>query len=215
MYRSSLELSTLPPRNGEGISHFSGCLTTPHQTSYSNTMPAHRTKPAPRFDSAFDQARGYQISTPYGVVTIGEEGRRITFQLYPDVRESIHHKALFSYVQQLKKRGVIQLNIDHLDLAGLDRSIDLRRGKSILDLVYIHRGELHEVELKTHREVGLDVTAKQLTELVRYCQKLTVVVPRRDMENMQTIATMLDIDKRITIDTYELLEEEGEENNDN
>jgi hypothetical protein len=176
-------------------------------------MPANRTRPAPRFDQAYDQARGYQVSTPYGLVTISDEGRRITFELYPDVRESIHHKALFSYVQQLRRRGVIQLNVDHLELSGLDRALSLKRGKAVIDLVYKHRGELHEVELKTHREVGLEVTARQLKELAAHCEHLTVVVPRRDMENMQQILAILHLDLNVKVDTYELLEDEAEGNN--
>lgn len=175
-------------------------------------MPATKLYPAPKFEEAYRRAEGYQVSTPYGTVTITDDGRRVSFELYPDVRQSIHHKALFSYYQQLVRRGINQINIDHLDLHGLDKSINLKRGKARLDMVYIHRGKLHELELKTHREVGLDVTARQITELARHCENLTLVVPRRDMEDMHTILAMLGLDKQILIDSFELLEDEGEEN---
>lgn len=177
-------------------------------------MPRTVLHSAPTFEQAFNKATGYQISTPYGVVTVSGDGRRITFSLYDDVRESIHHKALFSYYQTLSKRGINQINVDHLDLPDLDRSLELKRGKARIDLVYIHRGQLHEVELKTHREIGLDVTRSQLLELVKHCQNLIVVVPRRDMENAYTILEMIGLKNRVTVDTYEILEDEGIENDD-
>ena len=154
------------------------------------------------------------MATPYGMVNVTEDGRRITFQLWDDVRQSIHHKALFSYYQQLKKRGIERINVDHLDIVGLDRSLDLKRGKAKLDMVYQVRGKLTEIELKTHREVGLDITARQLSELARYCQNLIVVVPRIDTENMYTILDMIGLRQKITVDTYELLEDERDFGND-
>lgn len=164
------------------------------------------------FDTAFNKTVGHTVSTPYGTVTISNDGRSVRFDLYADVRESIHHKALFSYYQTLTRKGINQLNVDHLDLPNLDRSLSLKRGRAVIDLVYLHKGILHEVELKTHREVGLDQTAKQLKELSSHCQNLIEVVPRRDMENALTILHMLNLDKKITVDTYEILDDE---NNDN
>jgi hypothetical protein len=177
-------------------------------------MPANKVYPSPTFEQAFSRARGYQVSTPYAMISIAEDGRKITIELWPDVRQSIHHKALFSYYQQLTRKGVLQINVDHLDIAGLDKSLDLKRGKAKLDMVYIHRSQLHEVELKTHREVGLDVTRLQLMELVKHCSNLIIVVPRRDMENMRTILTMLKLQDKAKVDCYEILEEEGEQNDD-
>jgi len=165
---------------------------------------------APSFETAFRQTDGYHLSTPYGTLSILNEGRRIIFDLYSDVRESIHHKALFSYYQQLQYKGVTQINVDHIDLPGLDRTINLKRGNARLDLVYLHRGTVYEVELKTHREVGLDVTAIQLKELAKHCKHLIVVVPRRDVEDMNTILAMLKLEKAITVDSFEIYEKEGE-----
>lgn len=167
--------------------------------------------PSPAFQKSFERANGYQVSTPYGTISITQDGRRITFQFYEDVRQSIHHKALFSYYQQICRRDPSAINVDHLDLADLDRSLDLKRGRARLDMVYILKGQIHEVELKTHREVGLDRTSTQLIEMSRYCQNLTIVVPRRDMENARTILAMIGLDKRVAIDSYELLEDEEDE----
>lgn len=171
-------------------------------------MTANKKYPAPSFEEAFRKADTYQVSTPFGTVTITQLGRQITFQLYADVRRSIHHKALFSYYQQLLRRGITRINVAHLHLQGLTSSINLKRGKAILDLAYIHNGNIYEIELKTHREVGQDLTARQLTELAKYCTNLTVVVPRQDMEDMHTILTMIGLDQRIHIDSYEILHNE-------
>lgn len=145
----------------------------------------------------------YAVSTPYGVVYISDSGRKITFQLHDDVRESIHNKALFSYVQQLRSRGILKFNVAHLDLPGLDKTLDLHRGKAILDLAYEHRGKLYECELKTNREIGLDRTIEQLTEFTKYCHNLILLVPRGSMEEMRTILTMVNLVDRITIDCYD------------
>jgi len=173
-------------------------------------MPAKKLPPAPSFEKAYSKTNGYQVSTPYGLVSIADSGRRITFQLWDDVRESMHDKALFSYYQILRRRGIAEINLDHLAIPGLNRRLPLKRGHAKLDLVYKHRGQLHEVELKTHREVGLDITARQIEELATHCESLTIVTPRRDTEDMHTILTMMGLDKLITLDTYELLEDEGQ-----
>lgn len=176
-------------------------------------MGRPRNPPETTFDRLFRQVQGYQIATPFGLVTVSEDGRRLTFALWEDIHQSTHHRALFSYYQQLIKRGLTVVNVAHLDLPNLDRSQPLRRGKAIIDLLYEREGRLHEVELKTHREVGLDVTARQLDELAHNCENLTVVVPRRDVENMRTILGLIGIEKLVTIDTYELSDED-ELNND-
>jgi len=150
----------------------------------------------------------YAVSTPYGVVYISDSGRKITFQLHDDVRESIHSKALFGYVQQLRKRGIVKYNVAHLDLPGLDKSLSLRRGKAILDLVYEHRGKLYECELKTHREIGLDRTAQHLTELARHCENLIVLVPRGGMEEITTILAMINLRDQVKVDSYDWQEDE-------
>ena len=151
----------------------------------------------------------YAVSTPYGIVYISDSGRKITFQLHEDVRESIHHKALFGYVQQLRKRGIVKYNVAHLDLPGLDKSLNLRRGKAILDLAYEYRGKLYECELKTHREIGLDRTAQHLTELARYSENLIVLVPRGAMEEMRTILGMINLIDQVKVDCYDSQEDEG------
>jgi len=165
---------------------------------------------SPTFHRGFRHAKGYQVSTPYGLISIAHDGREITFRLWDDVRESIHTKALFSYFQQLHRRGITRVNVDHMQLPGLDHSLPLRRGKAVVDMVYMHKGQLKEVELKTHREVGLDITARQIEELSRHCQNLTIVVPRRDMEDMKTILTIIGVQEAVQIDTFEITDEEAE-----
>ena len=145
----------------------------------------------------------YQLSTPYGTVTISEGGRRVTFDLYSDIRESQHSIALFSYVQQLQKKGVTRFNSDHVRIVGRDRTLSLTRGKAKLDLVYEWKGKLRECELKTNREIGLDVTARQLTELCRHVEKLTLLVPRGALEEAATVLSLINLDHQVTIEPYD------------
>jgi len=150
----------------------------------------------------------YTVSTPYGTVTISDGGRTITFQLYSDIRQSRHNTALFAYLQHLKKQGVTSFNTDHLNIAGRDKTLALKRGKAKLDLVYVQQGKTYECELKTSREIGLDITAQQLTELVKYCERLIVLVPRGCLEEMSTILHMINLNHRIAIQPYDALEDE-------
>ncbi|GAI62276.1 unnamed protein product, partial [marine sediment metagenome] len=56
----------------------------------------------------------YTVSTPFGTVIISDGGRKVAFELYSDIRQSRHNQALFTYIQQLLKRGVTQFNTDHI-----------------------------------------------------------------------------------------------------
>jgi hypothetical protein len=150
----------------------------------------------------------YTVSTPYGTVTISDGGRTVTFELYSDIRQSRHNTALFTYLQHLKKQGVTQYNTDHLNLTGRDRSLSLTRGKAKLDLVYVQNGKTFECELKTHREIGLDITAIQLKEFTKYCERLILLVPRGSIEETSTILHMINLDHRIAIQPYDSLEDE-------
>lgn len=150
----------------------------------------------------------YSVSTPYGVVTISDGGRKITFELYSDVRQSRHNTALFTYVQHLLKNGLIRFNTDHLNIPGRDKTLSLTRGKAKLDLAYVKNGKLHECELKTSREIGLDITAIQLKELSKYCEQLIVLVPRGCIEEMSTILNMINLTRLITIQPYDSFEDE-------
>ncbi|GAI83458.1 unnamed protein product, partial [marine sediment metagenome] len=69
-------------------------------------------------------------------------------------------------------------------------------------------GKLHECELKTSREIGLDITAIQLKELAKHCEQLTVLVPRGCMEEMSTILNMINLVRLITIQPYDSFEDE-------
>jgi len=153
----------------------------------------------------------YTLSTPYGTVSVSEGGRRVAFELFQDVRESIHHKALFHYCQGLRNRGIVRYNVAHLDLPGLDKDLDLKRGKAFLDLVYHYRGKLYECELKTHREVGIDRTATHLAELAKHCENLIVLVPAGSMPEMSTILHMIHLDQKVKVDSYDTLENDAQE----
>jgi len=145
----------------------------------------------------------YTVSTPFGTVIISDGGRKVAFELYSDIRQSRHNQALFTYLKQLQKKGVTQFNTDHITVAGRDRRLSLARGKSKLDLVYIHQGKTYECELKTSREVGLDITAQQLQEFAKYCEHLIVLVPRGCMEDMTTILHMINLSHKISVQPYD------------
>lgn len=149
----------------------------------------------------------YTVSTPYGTVTISDGGRKVTFELYSDIHQSRHNTALFAYLQQLIKQGVTSYNTDHLNLSGRDKTLSLTRGKAKLDLVYLYKGKTYECELKTNREIGLDLTAQQLTEFAKHCEHLIVLVPRGSMEEIATILTMINLTHRIAIQPYDVVED--------
>jgi hypothetical protein len=157
------------------------------------------------------QAEAYSIATPYGVLTISNHGRTISFELFDDIRQSEHNIALHNYVQQLKRRGVTKFNNDHIAIPGANRSYSLARGKAKLDLVYYHHGKIHEVELKTSQQLGRDRVRRQLEELVKHCQNLILAVKRSDTEEAQTILGMIGLDTHVKVDTYEIYEEEDYE----
>jgi hypothetical protein len=164
---------------------------------------------------AFRQPRqgvdAYSVSTPYGVITISDGGRKVSYELYSDIRQSRHNTALFTYVQELRKRGVTRFNTDHLNLAGRDRTLALTRGKAKLDLVYEEKGKIRECELKTSREIGLDTTAQQLTEFARHCEHLWLLVPRGCLEDAAQVVNLLNLTHKVSIAPYDYQEdEEGE-----
>ncbi len=145
----------------------------------------------------------YSISTPFGTLTISRGGRRITYDLHPGIKQSRHNVALYGYVEQLIKSGVTRLNAGHIRVRGHDKTLSLTRGKARLDLVYYRNGKIHECELKTSREIGLDVTAIQLTELCRHVDDLTLLVPRGCLEEADTICKLINLRHQITIEAYD------------
>lgn len=150
----------------------------------------------------------FSLATPYGVLTISNRGRTISFELFDDIRQSEHNIALHNYVQQLKRKGITKFNNDHIAIPGANRTYSLTRGKARLDLVYYYQGKIHEVELKTSQQLGGDRTRKQLDELVKHCHNLTLVVKRANTEEAQTIINMIGLQTRIKVDSYEIYEEE-------
>lgn len=142
------------------------------------------------------------ISTPYGVLYIRNNGREITFRIHDSVSQNEHNKRLFNYVKWLHDNGVDRINSDHISFDFLDRSLSLRRGSRILDIVYEKGGRLYECEVKTTREIWLDRTAEQLKEMERHCENLILLVPRQKIETTQQLMKSLNLLK-LKVDTYE------------
>jgi len=152
----------------------------------------------------------YSIATPYGSLTIANKGRRITFEIFDDIRQSEHNIALYNYVQQLKRNGITKFNNDHISIPGANRTYNLARGRARLDLVYYHQAKIYEVELKTSQQIGSDRTHRQLIELDKHCHNLILVVKRQEMEEARTILNMIGLATRVKVDSYEIYEEEDE-----
>lgn len=157
-------------------------------------------------EKAIDAALGaYSVTTPYGVVRIMNRGRVIQFELYDDIHQSRHNLVLYRYVKWLHDvKGVDRINCDHVTFPWLNRTMQLRRGSRKLDIVYEYKGRLHECELKTEREVGLDTTARQIQDYAKQCKNLIVLVPLSEVENMQNILKLINLDTRVKVDTYEV-----------
>lgn len=151
----------------------------------------------------------FSLATPYGLITISNRGRRISFDLYDDIRHSEHNIALYNYIQQLKRKGVNKFNNDHIAIPGANRSYNLARGRAKLDAVYYHQGKIHELELKTSQQLGTERTHKQLQEMVKHCTNLILVVRREDHEEASTILNMVGLATQVKVDTYEIHEDEN------
>ena len=170
----------------------------------------HRTTPQTIPQSSARQAvlDQYTIATPYGTLTIANQGRSITFNIHDDIRQSEHNVALYNYVQQLKRRGITKFNNDHIAIPGANRGYNLTRGKARLDLLYYDKGKIYEVELKTTQQIGTERTHMQLAELAKHSTNLVLVVKRQDSEEARTILNMVNLDHQVKVDTYEIYEED-------
>jgi len=155
-----------------------------------------RTRPVP--------GDAYTISTPYGQVIISDHGRSVTFSIWDDVKQSEHNAALFRYVEHLHQSGIDRINADHISLPYLHPEIPLARGDRKLDVVYYKGPRIFECELKTRRELGLDVTARHLRDLVKRCENLIVLVPQDELEEARTIIEIIELTGKIIIETYEV-----------
>lgn len=146
----------------------------------------------------------YTISTPYGQVIISDQGRSVTFQIWDDVKQSEHNAALYRYVEHLHQSGVERINADHISLPYLRPDIPLTRGPRKLDVVYFKGPRIFECELKTRRELGLEVTARHLRDLSKYCQNLIVLVPRDEQEEARIILEVIQLTDKVKVDTWEV-----------
>lgn len=145
----------------------------------------------------------YSINTEYFTVFVQKKGRRIVIELNEGVSASRHNMMLLRYVKQIYKKGVDRINADHITLPFLDRSISVWRGKRKVDVVYFKNGIKYDCEIKTEREVGSDRTYKQLAELAKNCENLTLVVPQSAVENAKKNLHIFKLDSAIKIEAFE------------
>lgn len=143
------------------------------------------------------------LSTPYGVVYIRNQGREITFKIHDSVSQNEHNKRLFDYVKWLYDNGAERINCDHVYFDFLDKSLNLRRGSRILDIVYYKQGRIYECELKTSREIWLERTAQQLKEMEKHSENLILLVPRKEQETTRQLLKSINL-LRTKVDTYEI-----------
>lgn len=142
-------------------------------------------------------------ATPYGWVEISRRGKSVSFNLFANMRPSAHDRALLNVVIQLYRAGAQQINADHLTLPFFDEGLDLPRGNRRLDFVYYHDGKLHECELLTSREVGMDRTWAQVRDFLPWCNSLEVWLPKSEEVNAHEILTMLGLFDKLKVITYE------------
>lgn len=142
------------------------------------------------------------IETDYFTVSVSEDGRHLAIDLSPDVKQNPHAIALRGFVNYLHNLGVERINADHIGSEFLDRSIKLERGNRRLDLVYYHNNRWYECELKTLYECGLNRTYKQVQDQAKYCDTLTLLVPRDQIEYVNSNLKTYNI-QNIVVDTYE------------
>lgn len=142
------------------------------------------------------------IKTNFGTIKIYDKGRHVEYDIDSSIKENRHHKELEKYVDKLLNEGVDRINCDHINVPGLDRNLKLARGKRKLDIVYYKDGRIHEIEMKTKPEVGLERTAQQLIEQSKLCENLILLVPSSEINNAEEIIRLRRINK-VTVDTYE------------
>lgn len=142
-------------------------------------------------------------ATPYGWIDIDRGGKSVSFHLFTNMRPSAHDRALLSTVLQLYRAGATEINADHLDLPFLDKGLTLQRAKRVLDFVYYASGKLHEAELVSRRQVGLDSTWQKVRDLLPWCKNLELWIPKSEEVNAHEILTMLGLFGKLAIITYE------------
>jgi len=130
------------------------------------------------------------------------DGRHIEIDVTPHVRVTYHHQHLHRYVHWLHHNGVTKINADHISADFLDRGLDLSRGKRRLDIVYFKGEKMYECEFKGPKEVGLNRTWKQINDMAKHCNTLTLLVPRDKIEFCQTQLEYIK-QKNVVVDTYE------------
>lgn len=142
-------------------------------------------------------------ATPYGWLEISRGGKSVSFHLFANMKASNHDKNLLNVVMQLYRAGIKEINADHLNLPFLDRGLDLRRLNRTLDFVFIANGKLHECELATRRQIGLDSTWRKVRDLLSSCKNLEVWIPKAEQTNAHEILTITGLHGKLDLVTYE------------
>ena len=142
------------------------------------------------------------IMTKYAVIRIYDDGRRVEHELHQSINSSPHHLALTEYVERLIKKGINNLNCDHIGVDFCNRKLDLKRGNRRLDLIYYNGNQLVECELKTEHETGLNRTYDQLAHMSNFCTNLVFLVPRSKIEYCREMLKARNINT-VQLDTYE------------
>jgi len=145
-------------------------------------------------------------ATPYGWIDIDRGGKSVSFHLYSDMRASAHDRALLSVVMQLHRGGVEQINVDHLDLPFLDKALTLVRANRRLDFVYYANRTLHECELLSRRQVGLESTCEKIRDLLNWCTTLEIWIPKKEEVNAHEVLTIAGLFGKVQVITYEEVE---------
>lgn len=134
---------------------------------------------------------------------ITDDGREVVIRVHDDIRPSEHNRILQRLVEQKLDQGITRINCDHVRDERLDRSLSIWRGKRKVDITYEYNGQIRDVEVKTTWEIGQERTWRQLREMVRFSQHLTLAVPISEIINTQNILRGLGLEAQIIVEGYE------------
>lgn len=142
------------------------------------------------------------LETEYFTITLDGDGRGFHVRIADSIKSNPHHQALKRYFKKLVDSGITKYNVDHIGGKGRDRTLQLGRGNRRLDLVYMRDGILYECELKTPYECGLDRTWIQVREQAKHCDRLTLLVARSEITNVENIIKMVKIEN-VFVEPYD------------
>jgi len=143
------------------------------------------------------------IETRNHTITIRRDDESIEIKNKRLFSHSIHNSMLISYVNKLRKRGIIRLNADCSAIKGRDKSIPLLFNNKRADVVYYEDNKLCIAEIKNCHEIGLERTAQQLKEYVKHADKVMLVVPKKCVNDARDLLIILGLQTKVEVDTYD------------